>query len=99
MLHPAVYDSGGMAAWEGLAWGLPGVGFDLLALKTYYPQGMLKAPQGDINAFADLVIKLLEDENLYKEIGSAAIEKSKEWDWGYRARKNLQLIKEFFAIQ
>ena len=44
VVHPAIFDSGGMAAAEAMAWGLPGVSFDLPALKTYYPQGMIKNP-------------------------------------------------------
>jgi glycosyltransferase involved in cell wall biosynthesis len=42
VVHPATYDSGGMASAEALAFGLPGVSFDLESLSTYYPQGFLK---------------------------------------------------------
>jgi len=59
IIHPAVYDSGGMAACEGMAWGLPGVSFDLEALKTYYPKGMIKTPCFDKKKFAENIINLL----------------------------------------
>ena len=42
VLHAAIYDSGGMAACEAMACELPGVSFDLPALKTCYPKGMFK---------------------------------------------------------
>ena len=61
IVHPAIYDSGGMAAAEAMAWGLPGVSFDLEALRSYYPKGMVKVPEGDREAFAGAVLKLLED--------------------------------------
>ena len=44
VVHPSLYDSGGMAACEAFACGLPGVCFDLPELRTYYPQGMKKTP-------------------------------------------------------
>jgi glycosyltransferase involved in cell wall biosynthesis len=53
-----------MAAWEAMACGLPGVSFDLPALRTYYPKGMLKTPCYDLKAFAENILKLLNDEIL-----------------------------------
>ncbi len=86
MLHPATYDSGGMAAAEGLAWGLPGVSFDLEALKTYYPQGMVKAPCFDEQAFAEAILRLLDDESFYREQAAAAHALIVDvWDWRKRA--------------
>jgi glycosyltransferase involved in cell wall biosynthesis len=96
MVHPAIYDSGGMAAAEGMAWGLPGVSFDLEALRTYYPKGMLKVPPRDITGFANSILELLRDENLYTNTANDArnliIEK---WDWEKRADEimnNLEIL-------
>ena len=91
-LHPAVYDSGGMAAIEGMACGLPAVGFDLPAFKTYYPQGMLKAPIGDTVAFARLVLNLLDDPELYARTSRDALNLAEQWDWDKRARDILARI-------
>jgi glycosyltransferase involved in cell wall biosynthesis len=86
IVHPATYDSGGMAAAEGMAWGLPGVSFDLEALKTYYPLGMVKAPCFDEQAFADAVLRLLDDEAFYRKQAAAARTLIVEvWDWDKRA--------------
>jgi glycosyltransferase involved in cell wall biosynthesis len=85
ILHPATYDSGGMAAAEGMAWGLPGVSFDLEALKTYYPRGMVKVPCFDRQAFADAVVRLLADESHYRAQAAAAHDLIVEvWDWRKR---------------
>ncbi|MDD5705671.1 MAG: glycosyltransferase family 4 protein [Kiritimatiellae bacterium] len=87
MVHPATYDSGGMAAAEGLAWGLPGVSFDLEALKSYYPRGMLKVPCFDLEAFAQAILRLMEDATLYeREAGAARDLITEVWDWRKRAR-------------
>ena len=86
MVHPATYDSGGMAAAEGMAWGLPGVSFDLDALKTYYPKGVLKVPCFSEQVFAATILRLLSDEAVYRKQSVEAHELIVEvWDWSKRA--------------
>ncbi|MBI2465050.1 glycosyltransferase [Candidatus Shapirobacteria bacterium] len=85
VLHPATYDSGGMAAAEAMAWGLPGVSFDLPSLKTYYPKGMVKVPLSDLNKFANLVVKLLTNKEFYKKHSHDARDLTIEnWNWKTR---------------
>ncbi len=93
ILHPAVYDSGGMAAAYGLACGLPGVSFDLPAFKTYYPNGFLKVRTGDFSGFAKEIIRLLEDKELYKKISKLAIKEASTWAWPKRIEKFWQTVK------
>jgi len=89
VVHPATYDSGGMAAAEAMAWGLPAISFDLEALKTYYPKGMMKVKCFDLDAFAKGIVRLLEDERLYHALAKEAVELIREqWDWN----KRLQII-------
>ncbi len=93
VVHPATYDSGGMAACEAMAWGLPGVSFDLEALKTYYPQGMLKTPCFDLERFAENIIKLSTDEELYSRLSGEAVDWAGDWDWDKRADEILEEIR------
>ncbi len=94
VVHPATYDSGGMAAAEAMAWRLPGVAFDLETLKTYYPKGMLKAPLGDNEGFAKEIIHLLQDPSLYEEKAREAQDLiAQEWDWGMRAEYLLEAME------
>ena len=87
ILHPAMYDSGGMAAAEAMAWGLPGVSFDLEALRTYYPKGMIKTKCFDLQEFADNIIELLTHNELYNKLSKEALGLvRKEWDWNVRAK-------------
>ncbi|MFC1946126.1 glycosyltransferase family 4 protein [Chloroflexota bacterium] len=86
VLHPAVYDSGGMAACEAMSCGLPGISFDLEALKTYYPKGMIKTTPGDLAGFAANIIRLLNDKDLYDRTRREALDWAQEWDWEQRAR-------------
>jgi len=93
ILHSSIYDSGGMAACEAMLCGLPGVCFDLLSLRVYYPKGMLKAPRGDLMAFAKNIINLLDDRELYNRMGKEALEFAKDWDWDKRAKELLNIIQ------
>jgi glycosyltransferase involved in cell wall biosynthesis len=97
VVHPAVYDSGGMAAAEALCCGLPGVSFDLSALRTYYPRGWLKAPPGDFARLADCIHRLLTDKQFYAELSQEALAAGLEWDWNIRARAIWSAIEKRLA--
>ncbi len=94
VLHPATYDSGGMAAAEAMLFGLPGISFDLPALLTYYPQGMIKTPCFCYQKFADNIINLLTNPVLYQTTSTKAKNLiHKDWLWPQRA--NLIFQKTF----
>jgi glycosyltransferase involved in cell wall biosynthesis len=87
-LHPAIYDSGGMAMAEALSTGIPGVSFDLEALKTYYPKGVLKTKCFNKRQFAKNIIKLLDDKKLYKQYATTALSLiNSVWLWPKRAKR------------
>jgi glycosyltransferase involved in cell wall biosynthesis len=89
VVHPATYDSGGMAACEAMACGLPGVSFDLESLKTYYPKGMLKVECFNKEKFSEAIEELLSDEGLYNRLSGEASNWAREWDWDARAKEIL----------
>ena len=93
ILHPATYDSGGMAAAEAMAWGLPGVSFDLEALKTYYPKGMVKTPCFDKDKFAKNIVDLLTNQKTYQQYSREARQLIiSRWNWKKRLHKIYQSI-------
>lgn len=94
VVHPAIYDSGGMAPSEALACALPGVAFDISALRTYYPRGFLKATPGDRLGFADCLARLLTDPVLYDRMSEEARAEGKRWDWDLRSEELMQAIQE-----
>lgn len=90
VVHPAFYDSGGMATAEAMAFGLPGVGFDLKSFKSYYPKGLIKVSTGNLKSFADQVLNLLENTKMRERVGKEA--KSMvwaSWSWDQRAKEVL----------
>ena len=87
-VHPAVYDSGGMALANCMSFGLPGVSFDLPALKTYYPKGVEKVPRFSKVLFAEAILRLLEDEGYYKAMSKEALDLvDNYWRWDKRAKE------------
>ena len=85
VVHPATYDSGGMAAAEAMAWGLPGVSYNLEALKTYYPSGVLKTECFNQKMFANNIISLLKDNNKYQYYSKQALKLiNNHWNWAKR---------------
>jgi len=93
VLHPATYDSGGMAPAEAMAWGLPGVSFDLEALKSYYPKGILKTECFNLDAFANNILHLLSDPNAHLALSQEALALVKEqWNWDQQAQNILHQL-------
>lgn len=97
VVHPATYDSGGMAAAEAMAWGLPGVSFDLESLKTYYPKGIIKTKCFNEKQFSKNIIKLLSNKANYLKFSKNARDLILEdWDWAKKANKIFNLVEKDF---
>jgi glycosyltransferase involved in cell wall biosynthesis len=93
VVHPALYDSGGMAAYEAMAFGLPVIGFDLLAYNSYYPKGMVKVKKYNLNMFAKQILDLLSNSFMYRKVSNNAssfIKYSARWD--KRSKEILNII-------
>lgn len=96
VLHPAFFDSGGMASAEAMAFGLPAIGFDLKAYRSYYPKGIVRIKKGSLDGFSEEILNLLDNEKRRDEIGKEArIMIEKNWSWEKRATEIYnQVIKE-----
>ncbi len=83
VLHPALYDSGGMASYEAMVFGLPVIGFDLPAYTSYYPKGMIKVKNYDFILFSKKVVDFIENPKKCKKMGQEArlfILKNASWE-------------------
>lgn len=88
VVHPAFYDSGGMASAEAMAFGLPCIGFDLESYKSYYPKGMFKVGIGDLEGFSDTIVGLLKNSKKREKLGrEASMEIFLNWSWNKRVNE------------
>lgn len=93
VVHPALYDSGGMAAGEAMIFGLPAVGFNLPAYDSYYPEGLVKVSLGDLGEFAQKVLELLDKPYLRQNIGKKGVEMlEKNWSWKIKTENLVKFI-------
>lgn len=93
VLHPAFYDSGGMASAEAMAFGIPIVGFDLIAYKSYYPKGMVKAKTGNIEDFAKQILFLLRNDKFRINLGQEGLKMlESNWSWDARVDSLLNML-------
>ncbi|MCL5073871.1 MAG: glycosyltransferase [Actinobacteria bacterium] len=94
VVHPAFFDSGGMAAAEAMAFGLPAVGFDLKSYESYYPEGMVEVKIGDLRGFANAVIRFLSDSVYVNKVGKEALAMiRRSWSWDVRTTDLLSRIE------
>lgn len=93
VVHPAFYDSGGMASAEAMAFGLPCVGFDLEAYQYYYPKGMIKVKRGNLEEFASEIVDLIKNKSRRENIGNEARSMiMKNWNWDNRVEQLLIVL-------
>ena len=95
LIHPAIYDTGGMAALEVMSYGLPGISYDLQGLKETYPKGMIKVPCYNKNIFANEIHLVNNINNIYNDTLSEVFELTKEWDWKKRVKEIEKFASEY----
>jgi len=86
-LFPSSYESWGIVVAEAFGCGCPVVAFDIPATRKFN-KGMIKAGLGDLKSFADITIKLLQNQQLYAKLSQEAKEAAKEFNW----QKSAELI-------
>ena len=87
MVHPAIYDTGGMAVCQGMSYAIPAISFDLEGLKYTYPKGMIKINCFNTNEFANKIIHLLNNKEEYEKYSKEALDLANSWGWENRGEE------------
>ncbi len=71
----------GLAAGEAMACKLPVVGYDIGVLGSVFTQGYKKVPLGNYAKFAKIVIMLLKNDRMRKDLSKHALSQARMLDW------------------
>lgn len=96
-LFPSTYESWGLAACEAMACGLPVIAYDLPIYNKIFPNGMIRTPIGDVEKFANNILNLLDNEQLYDRISKEAKTQALEYDWSKVIPKQLEIFEALFS--
>ena len=81
VIHPAVYDNFGMAALEVMAYGVPGIVFDLPGHRNIYRKGVVRIPMFNNTLFAEAIIRLAEPSGETARLSAEARQLAEDFPW------------------
>lgn len=91
-IFPSYYESFGLVALEAMANGLPVVAYNL-PIFCVFDKGMIKVPILDNEKFAQETLKLLKDDNYYKNKRKEALDYASTFSWDKTGEEIYKLIK------
>ena len=89
---PSHEESWSIAMGEAMALGVPVIAYALPELLEVWGDSFHAAPEGDIPAFANGILSLLEDEPVRRELTERGLARVSELDWSVIAERELQLL-------
>lgn len=98
-LLPTNEENWAIVIGEAMAAGLPVVCYDLPEIRPVWEDSIIWVPKGDRTAFADVTLRLLEDENARSDLSSGGRSYVRRYDWQPIAMGELEALKALLPGQ
>jgi len=98
-VFPSYEEGFGIAVLEAMACGLPVVAWDLPVYRVVFPKGIVRVPLGDVERFANEVLRLLSDPELYEKTKYEALQVALRYNWDEIAKRELKLLEDLVKLQ
>lgn len=92
LVFPSIYEGFGLTTIEAMACGVPVIASNSGALPEVIKDAGLMAKTHDIEAFADLMVKISQDEHLRADLISKGYKRSQEFTWDKCAKETLDVL-------
>ena len=98
LVNPSVREGWGLNVIEANALGTSGVAYDVAGLRDSVRNGEtgLLVPDGDVEALANAIIKVLSDDGLRERLSRNAIKWAGSFSWDKTAEEFLKVINHVF---
>jgi glycosyltransferase involved in cell wall biosynthesis len=96
LVNPSVREGWGLNVIEANAFGVPCVAYDVAGLRDSVKNGEtgFLAEAGEVEAFAEKIVMVLNDDVLRERLSKKALEYSRQFNWDECAKEFLHAIKE-----
>ncbi len=94
LFAPSHEEGWGIVVCEAMAAGVPVVAYDLPVYRRIYGDAFLRVPCFDTEAFAETVVRILDDPDLYAEYRNRGLERARRYDWNRIAADDLSSLRD-----
>ncbi|MBI9030490.1 glycosyltransferase [bacterium] len=88
----SLHESWALVIAEAMACSLPVISYDLPIYEGIYENNILKIPVSDINQFAEMILKLLDDADLAVDLGQNGQKFIEKYDWNKTSAREYEQI-------
>jgi len=93
LLHPSYEENWAIVIGEAMSCGTPVIAYDLPVLRDIWRMGIVRIPVGNIDGFANAVIKCLSNSDFLNRLSNEAKRMASQYSWNKIAEEELYLIK------
>jgi glycosyltransferase involved in cell wall biosynthesis len=96
LVNPSVREGWGLNVIEANALGVPCVAYDVGGLRDSVKDGEtgLLAESGNVEALAEAIIRVLQDNEMRRQLGENAMKYSKEFNWDKTATEFMKVLEK-----